>query len=178
LKRKEIMEPTANPADFAILPEVALSNSLINEGRFSEAITPLQELISSGKHGGYIYLGAGDIYRQLGREDTSQNDEAKKFYEIAINLAKAEGDNQVIVAAKAGLAWLAIREVQDAFNALPDEDKWEDLKVTLPFCLEPIPIAYALGGLQLCNCKTSPDAQRKNGRTIDNACVGGGCRQA
>jgi tetratricopeptide (TPR) repeat protein len=164
------------PIDSILLPEVELSNSLIAKGSFLEALEPLKELILSGNHRGYLYLGIGDIHRQLGREDISHNDKAKKFYENAINLAEIDGDNQVIIAAKSGLAWIAIREVQEAYNNLPDEDKWAELKASLPFCLEPVLLAYQLGGLDNCTCKDPSGASRKNGRMTSAGCVAGGCR--
>lgn len=169
------MELTENPQSLEILPEVKLSNSLVGEGRFLDAMKPLEKLVASGTHRGYVYLAIGDICRQLSRENINYVDNAKKFYNLAIKLAQIEKDNQVIAASKSGLAWTAIREAQDAFNSLLDIDRSIIHKV-LPRCVEPELTAFFILA-EYCSCPTGNTPGWKDGRIIDERCVGGGCRK-
>jgi hypothetical protein len=160
-----------------MIPEFDLACSLIKESNFFDAIKSLEELTCCGNHQPYIYLAMGDISRQLGQEDTSFIDKAKKFYDVAINIATIENDSQVIVAAKSGLAWIMVKEAQDAFDALADIDKWNELKKAIPFCLEP-KLSFFVFGTPPCACATNPSAPNVlDGRynAVTGNCQRGGC---
>jgi hypothetical protein len=147
---KGIMNSTNIPQDTDIIPEVKEYVSLLGEKRFSEALTSLEGLVCWGTHRAYIYLAMGDICCLQGKETPDYNDKARKHYDMAINLATIEQDNQVIAAAKSGLAWLAIREAQSAFDTLVEVDKWEELKERLPLCIEPVVLSPFASGP--CEC--------------------------
>jgi tetratricopeptide (TPR) repeat protein len=160
-----------------IIPEFDLACSLIKENNFFDAMKPLEELTCCGNHQAYIYLAMGDVSRQLGQEDTSFIDKAKKYYDTAINIATNEKDNQVVVAAKAGLAWIAMKEAQDAFNALADIDKWDELKEAIPFCLES-KLSFFIFGTSPCACPANSSAPTVlDGRynAVTGNCQRGGC---
>jgi tetratricopeptide (TPR) repeat protein len=112
--------------------ELVMANSHIKEGQYEKAKLILESLVKRNFHQPFIYLALGDVCRSISNQDQDTSILAKKYYLIAIDLATYTGNRQVIVAAKAGLTKVYIRETIAAYNELYDYEKWEELENILP----------------------------------------------
>jgi Tfp pilus assembly protein PilF len=101
-------------------PKVIEANSYINNGDLPKARKVLEDAINNGEEYAYLYLALGDICSAQ-----NENVDAKKYYEKSINIAS--NDDQLRVAAKAGLARIYLQEASDEFDALTEFQQIDEL---------------------------------------------------
>lgn len=124
----------------------------IKSNLHSIAVETLERCCNSGTHeaavvhlaheAAVVYLALGDISIA---KDADSLVKAKKHYKRARKLASAAEDNQVVVAATAGLAKIEavlgdtkkaetlLQQAKEKFESLPDEEKWSELEEKLTF---------------------------------------------
>jgi tetratricopeptide (TPR) repeat protein len=104
--------------------DVILANSQIKNGEIENAKKTLESLVFSGNHQSFIYEALGEVCKAL--DDKKQ---AKRYFNLAIQLAELDNDFQVIVTAKAELGRIHFEEALDHFNVkLTEAEKIDGLK--------------------------------------------------
>ncbi len=96
------------------LKALGLAVLYVKYGQNAKAIETLNKLVTSGTPSAELHFALGEIY-----ENSSSNQLAIENYTKAMERASANGNSQVVVAAKAGLA-----KIEDARGNKSEASRW------------------------------------------------------
>lgn len=139
------MMPTMNPEEAS--KKVEEANFYIQRDKLSEARAVLEDTINCGGEFAFVYLAMGEVCSAL-----KPGLDAKKYYEKAINISSKDNDDQVRVAAKAGLSRIYLQDAIDDFNSLQTIQKIEELEELIPVVVKKKAFKFLAFESNPCNC--------------------------